>query len=510
VKYNTKRTGTNRYANRPDATLNYEGALSFKPSTDKLALFKGVVSCFFGEPKFYQTADESVKELKGLAEKVAKEDPDFVLRLAILTRNYFNLRTVSLFLLSVVVNVSAGNFCTYKAIAKTITRADELTELIAMNDALYPRRDGKNKMALPQAIKKGVALAFRKFNEYNLAKYDRKTKVTLKDAMILTHPTPKDKKQGKLFGKLLDDKLATPKTWETFISVNGSTKENWQKILPEMGIFAFVRNLRNLTNLGVDISGAIEKFKTPEAIKRSRMLPFRFYQAWNEISHTESKNFLEYAVNQSVANLEKWDGKTLVLVDLSGSMTWTTLSGKSTMKPAEISALFGALIHEMFNDKQAVIVPFASGYKVLNLDSIKGVLNKADAIRNCGISGGTYAHQPINHMYDLNYEFDRIILLSDGDVWSSESRYGRDGDGIDSAFVDAMTRYRNQINKDTKLYMFDLTGYNHMVLPEDNRTVLIGGWSDRIFQFIRHMETAEEESLKLVYTDETEYKKYTL
>ena len=527
TRYNetTKGKGTSfSLTKRADATENYEGALSFKPSNERLELFQRVVTCFFGEPKFYEKADDSYKILKEITERVAKEDPDFVLRLSIATRKLFNLRSVSMYLLCAVANVHPSHPLTYRAVAKVISRVDELTEIIAMNNALYPRKKRRGKLSLPQSIKKGVALAFNKFNEYQFAKYNRQTAIKLKDALILTHPKPKDEGKAKLFKGILEDTLKVPDTWEVVTSTKGSTTETWTEILPKMPIMAFVRNLRNLLQKDVDITDKIAKLKNPEIIMKSRMLPFRFYQAWIELnklgSHKHKKkatDFLEYCVTQSVVNLPKWEGKTLVLVDLSGSMR-QPVSQRSEFMCNGISSLFGALIHEMLGDKQAVIVPFASDFKALNLDRVPSVLKKANEIEKCGIYGGTYAHKPINHMTGLNYEFDRIVVLSDQEVWSmgghrnsntNTGRYGSYYRGTDTEFVRAMTNYRKVINPDVKLYMFDLAGYGHMVMPEDDRTILIGGWSDKIFSFIRHVELKEAVALDMVYNEHTEYVNYT-
>ena len=70
------------------------------------------------------------------------------------------------------------------------------------------------KQKLSAQVKKGLALAFTKFDEYKLAKYLCKDKeFSLRDVLFLCHAKPKDKAQENLWKRLINDKLETPDTW---------------------------------------------------------------------------------------------------------------------------------------------------------------------------------------------------------------------------------------------------------------------------------------------------------
>jgi len=64
------------------------------------------------------------------------------------------------------------------------------------------------------------------FDEYQLAKYNRKNAVKLKDILCLVHPKAKDEIQNDLWKRLLEDRLETPVTWETELSLKGNTKKS--------------------------------------------------------------------------------------------------------------------------------------------------------------------------------------------------------------------------------------------------------------------------------------------
>jgi 60 kDa SS-A/Ro ribonucleoprotein len=90
--------------------------------------------------------------------------------------------------------------CRSETVERVIQRADELTELLA----IYWRG---GKRPLSKQMKLGLARAFRKFDAYALAKYDRANAVRLRDVLFLTHAKPKDAEQAALWAKLAANEL---------------------------------------------------------------------------------------------------------------------------------------------------------------------------------------------------------------------------------------------------------------------------------------------------------------
>jgi len=80
-----------------------------------------------------------------------------------------------------------------RTLNEIIERPDDMTEVLAY----YINTYGK---PIPNSIKKGLADSFGKFDEYQLAKYNRKNAVKLKDILCLVHPKAKDEIQND-FGK---------------------------------------------------------------------------------------------------------------------------------------------------------------------------------------------------------------------------------------------------------------------------------------------------------------------
>ena len=280
-------------------TTNHEGALAWR-MTPEWELYTTVVTTMGVEDKFYEGGEERVRRIADLVRKV---EPEFVAQLAVYTREEMHLRSVPLLLLVELDCCHQGDTLVSKAVGRTIQRADEITELLMC----YLWRTGKPDLSgLSCQLRKGLAEAFNKFDEYQFAKYNRKNrKVTLRDALALVHPKPKDDRQADIFRKIKSDTLETPVTWETELSAVGqrhfdskeekeeAKREVWRKLVQSrrIGYMATLRNLRNMLGLGMDdetMQMVCDYIADPEAVRKSKQLPFRFLSAFLEL--TESKN----------------------------------------------------------------------------------------------------------------------------------------------------------------------------------------------------------------------------
>lgn len=114
--------------------------------------------------------------------------------------------------------------------------------------------------------------------------------------------------------------MAIPYTWETELSAGKDKKEVFTKLLQEnkIGGLAVLRNLRNMHESGVN-----EKLVSETLLKqsgKSKILPFRYLAASRVVPQWE--NFIDEAMLKSTETMEKSQGKTLLLVDVSGSMEY--------------------------------------------------------------------------------------------------------------------------------------------------------------------------------------------
>lgn len=80
----------------------------------------------------------------------------------------------------------------------------------------------------------------------------------------------------------------------------------WEAVIPSMGVMALARNLRNFDEAGVSDEVAetvARKIADPEQVTKSRMLPMRFYSAFNAAPSLRWGHALERALTASMANI---------------------------------------------------------------------------------------------------------------------------------------------------------------------------------------------------------------
>lgn len=485
MKFNKKNTIQNEVETHPDVTFNEEGGIAFKTKA-KLELVLRVISSFVSEDSFYKKGKELSSDLIKVIATVLEEDPEFVLKLALYARTTLHLRNAPIILMGEYAMVSPKRVPNArKYITATIQRVDEITELIAYvmeQNKLRKLYTGK----LPIVIKHGIAGAFNKFDSYQFAKYNRDGAVKLRDAMFLSHPVPKNSTQEKVFKNIAEDTLPIPETWETYISMNGSTKKNWEYILPKMGYMALIRNLRNFITNGVDLSLVVDRLTNEHEIEKSKQFPYRFYSAYKEIEHlpafeaNEILYALTGAIDIAVKNVPKLTGTTLVVTDVSGSMR-SPPSVKSKINMDEIGCLMAAVVKK--KTPESITAVFATDFKLVPTNANDTIFSITEKLHNTSVGYSTEAYLIIKYLNDNNIKVDRIIIFSDMQCYGG-------------SLAKELIKYRRNINKDVYVYSIDLAGYGTVQVPDsDTKACKIGGFSEKILSFIPMFESSKEDIL---------------
>src|SRR5580692_3104058 len=188
----------------------HEGAPARNLSTE-LQLRRSVLACMLWESQFYEDGVEIAGRIAELVPKVAAEK---VAALAVEARGMMKLRHAPLLLVREMARHATHRGLVAETLAQVIQRADELSEFVAIYWA-------QGRQPLSAQVKKGLAGAFGRFDEYALAKYDRAGAVRLRDVLFLSHARPVDEAQAALWKRLAENELATPDTWEVALSGTG-------------------------------------------------------------------------------------------------------------------------------------------------------------------------------------------------------------------------------------------------------------------------------------------------
>ena len=487
-------------ADRPDATANYEGGLAFRVSPE-MELYLAACTSLFGEDKYYTTGSQ---EHDRLVELIGKVDPLFALRLAEYVRQKMYLRTVPQVILA---EVAARVHGAYPGLGmnpvrvyapRIAIRADEPMEVLA-----YWIRTRGSKSKLPNALKRGLADALTRFDAYELAKYDRKGLVRLKDAIQILHPKPKNAEQSELFRRALDGTLPPAETWEREVSLHGNRPEVWDRIAPKMGLMALLRNLRNMAKAGATEALEVAKaaLRDPERVRRSMILPFRFLAAYREIQRysgdPEILAALNTALEASVEAVPDLPGRTVVLVDVSGSMDGA-ISSRSLVRRVDIAATLAAII---WRKTGARVLAYSTHNAWVDLHGLS-ILQAADRIAHALPHEGTWAYKAMMRLVSEQVEADRIIILSDEQSYGA-SYYASTPPGAPLGLVDRTRLSRESVAywwaeyrrryPNAHLWDIDLAGYGTVQFaPDDPSVTILAGWSDQVLTLIRAVETREE------------------
>ena len=494
---------------RANQANNYEGAEAYTVSA-ALELYATVVTTTLTD-KFYESDQQRIARLREL---IAKNDPQFVAKLAVYAREQMHLRSVPLVLAVELAKVHRGDALVSRTVARVVQRADEITELLAYYAVANQRKGAKKLSLLSKQVQKGLAEAFNRFDEYQLAKYNRATEVKLKDALFLVHPKAKDEAQQVLFNKLVNDELQVPYTWETSLSARGQQsfanaeekraafRASWEELIDsgKLGYMAMLRNLRNMLEAGVSMDH-LQKVCTvlgdARAVAQSKQLPFRFLAAYREIKalkrdeSTRVLNALEAAVRASAANIPGFDGNVRVLVacDVSGSMQ-RTISSKSVSTPGkvqnyDIGLMLGMLLQHRCRRVTTGI--FGDRWKVINLPQGNILANVDELHRREGEVGySTNGYLIIRDLIDRRAVVDKVMIFTDCQLWNSNG-YGQAANGRET--IAQLWKQYKQIAPDAKLYLFDLAGYGNTPLDtRGNDVFFVAGWSDKVFGVLQAIE----------------------
>lgn len=258
--------------------------------------------------------------------------PEAVANLVIEARLVQKLRHTPLFMVVEMCKYKEMHPYVKMVLPKIITRADMLTDFLA----LYWKN---GKCPICNAAKKGLAEAFHNFNEYKFAKYDRDAQIKLRDVMFMVRPKPVNEVEQELFKKIAERTLETPETWEVLLSQTHNDEEKaavWTKLINEnkLGGMAMLMNLRNMQSVGVP-RPVIEKGL--KELNGTMLLPLQFLKAMRMSEGFERE--IEDAMIKSYEHLPKLPGKTLFIVDVSGSMGSLTSKGSHFSRMDQAAAM---------------------------------------------------------------------------------------------------------------------------------------------------------------------------
>lgn len=468
-------------------TVNAAGGEAYS-----LSLRSEVLSTFLNsmlKGSYYQDSTGELAKLQDLVDRADKAgDLEFVAKAALFARHAHGLRTVSHVIAGELGDRARGASWKRAFYEQIVFRPDDLCEILAY---WGHRHQGFRH---PNAMLRGFAKRLLGFTAYHLAKYrgDGKT-VSMIDAVNLCHPRPP---KGHAIHDLMKGKLAAAETWEKALSAAGNTVANgeldeskeeavaaakgeaWVSLLAEkkLGYLACLRNLRNIAEQApAAIDDAVALLTNAKAVAKSKVFPFQFRMAYDTLRDSDIPNAHKHllvgavakAADLAVSNCPTFVGKTLIVVDDSGSMT----SGGANAA-VKMASLFAAVLAKA--NPAADYMQFSNDARYINLDTIgMGVFPLAGKIEATCANGGTNFNAIFGQ---ARAGYDRIIILSDMQGWMESGTQG------------AFAAYAKRSGKVPFLYSFNLTAGNGTSQFPERQVCLLAGFSDRIFATMAQVE----------------------
>ncbi|MCA1292128.1 TROVE domain-containing protein [Paenibacillus sp. alder61] len=434
---------------------------------------------------FYADQKELLSDAEQLHHEMAAANPTFMAKALVFARNTGLMRLQPIFGLAVLSAYRPDLFA--KVFPQVVRIPSDLFDFLTI-------LKGQGRGEGGRAVKRQVNQFLAGVSEYWAVKYNGRGRgYSLGDVIATAHPKPADLKQQALFRylrgweadlELLPQVAALERLkraaseseqiewigrgklpYETVTGAIQPTKAVWEALLYQMPTFALLRHLNALQRAGVlddkrNLDYVIARFNDEEALRKARILPFRFATAFRQVEHPDLRDALRDAVDLTFGNLPDLGEDTAIFLDISGSMEGQYLETGSVFALALYKKTRGNSLFWLFNHEVRDARPSKR-------DSILG---QAQHIR---ASGGTDTGAPVRKLLLERKRVDQIIIITD------------EHQNTGSPFYRELAQYRAAINPEVKAFIVDIAPYRYAMVPEmDRNTFYIYGWSDTVLSYI--------------------------
>jgi hypothetical protein len=470
--------------NTSKKTTNLEGGIAYERNDFKKEIVSIILNSMLKGDTFYQTETEQLKNIENIISKNI-DDAEFIAKAMVYVRNEGNLRSISHYLAVLLSEKVKGTSYMKNALAKIMVRPDDATEIISLWNT-----KNKNKM-IPNPIRKATKYSLEKrWDAYQLKKYYGNGAVKVSNLINLTHPAPSDKEQEKIFKQALENTLPSIKTAQTVNA--GSTGKDRAKAYFKMlknnklGYMGLLKNLKNILEVYSELSEKKQEkiielicdlLENEKACLKSRVLPFRFVQAYENVLNL---NLDRIKVKKILNSIEKGfilssknipivkDGeKIALLLDESYSM------GQGYNSPFGIGKTLMSSMLSGLDKENTIGYLWANNSREISIDN-----SPMDFVRNTfSKGGGTDVWAPVYNLIKTNTFVDKIVIFTDMQMYDI-NRYGK------REFKSIVSAYK-KINPNVKILFWNLNNYGGATpIKLSNNVLEVSGYSDKLLDVI--------------------------
>lgn len=472
-KFNKTSKENTKIQNTSD-TINATGTPAFNRNDIKQDIANVVLTSMLSGNTFYETEAERLKRIESLCTE--PEISLFVAKAMVYTRTVGNLRSISHFLAILLTENAKGTDYLRPALVKSFQRIDDLTECLSLWNTRNP-----GKM-VPNSLRRAFKDRLEKSSAYELKKYEAKNSlVKLRDVVKLSRPNPELTGDSELFKKLIESRLPKITTVQTINAEStGSLRaDNYKSMLKErkLGYMAAVKNIKNILQSGADeetLDLLCSLLMNENACLNSKVLPFRYLDAYNEIKILNSSidkfklkkviQALEEAFKISSRNIGIAESgeRVAILLDESGSMRGQPFNIGKTLMASMLCGL---------DKKDVIAYLWAEDAREVSVNG--SPFDLLDRIQTQ--YGGTDLGSAFNALIESRTAVDTIVVFTD-----EQQNYFGD--------LPSMVREYRKLSPDVKILFWNLQGYGGGTpLRLSNNILEVSGYSDKLLEVAGNM-----------------------
>lgn len=468
---------------------NHAGGKSHRKNSEEILACLATTGTF--NDTFYATGGDQLDLIRQHARNV---DDEFLAKLALYSRHSAFMKDMpALFCAMLIARQSRYAEHVFESVIDNARMLRNFVQII--------RSGAVGRKSLGSRAKRLVKNFIGNMGDYALWQASIGNDPSLVDVMKLAHPKAKNERRNALYGyimgKPVDVALLPDFIQEYEAFVNGNSREAPFNA-PFQKLTALPLTTREWTNIAIKAPWQMSRmnlnafnrhgvFEDPEMVRMiadrlqdresiisARAFPYQLMTAAlnvNEDMPHQIRGALEQAMEISLENTPEIPGRTLVAVDVSGSMS-APITGR-TAKPSnvtclDVAALIGAALRR--KNRDAMILTFDYSARELKVHQNAEVMTIATKIK-AKLGGGTNCGSVVQHLLQNNIAVDNLIMVSDNESWA---------DGWGSSLSDLWARYK-KLHPKARMINCDITPNEYSASADRADTLRVAGFSDEVF-----------------------------
>lgn len=465
-------------------------------------------NCFNGT--FYAKAEDNLKLAKDAALALI-DDPEFIAKVAVYSRDKSYMKDMPAFLAVVLADIDKPLF--RKVFRKVIDNGKMLRNVIQM--ARSGAVSGKKFNMSAGTFRHAIQEWFDSKSPRALFKASIGNDPSMRDILRMARPRPNTPEKNALFGYFMNKAVefdSLPEVvrlyekWKAtkegpvpdvdfrLLDSLGLSEKDWTQIAANAPWMMTRMNLNTFARHGVfkdkGVAKAVaDRLRSKEEIEKARAFPYQLFVAWREtntnadIPH-DIKEALQDAMEIAIDNVPELKGDVHVCVDTSGSMgspvTGSAGHGahSTSVSCVEVAGLIASSV--VRKNRGATVWTFNNDAVKVNLNPRDTVITNTQKLAKAG--GGTNVSAPLRKMNEQNVKADVVVYVSDYESWidsGSGYSYSYYGTGLAEEWKKFKAR-----NPKAKLVCCDLTPRNNSQIKTQTDVLQVGGFSDSVFDVV--------------------------